>query len=132
MPGAEKHDVQKPAPESLEGTVFENTGDEAFIRALQTAFDYRGDATLVLEDGSQIEGYIFNHNPATREIQVFVKEGKESAPAVVPYGKVKRILLSGPDMAFGKSWDDWTKKDERERKKLAERLAGESQALGHL
>jgi hypothetical protein len=132
MPGAEKQDVQKPATASLEGAVFENTGDEAFIKFLQIAFDYRGDATLVMEDGSEVVGFIFNHDPSTREIQVFVKEGRESTPSVFSYDNVKRIILSGPDMAFGKSWDDWTKKDERERKKLAERLANESEQLGHL
>jgi hypothetical protein len=46
--------------ENLEGWI-PGTSTEPEIRAaLEKAFDYRGDLTITLKDGSKIEGYVFD------------------------------------------------------------------------
>ena len=50
--------------ENREGWVPELASDEDLRRALETAFDYRGDVTITLKNGTQIEGYIFDRRSA--------------------------------------------------------------------
>ena len=51
-PAAERSDLQ--------GWVPELAGDEDLRRALERAFDYRGDVTLTLKSGERVEAYIFD------------------------------------------------------------------------
>ena len=46
--------------EAIEGWVPQLASDEDLRIALEKAFDYRGDVTVTLKDGSKIEGYIFD------------------------------------------------------------------------
>src|SRR5207245_10667194 len=46
--------------ENLEGWIPELAGDEEIRAALEKAFDYRGDVSITLKSGEQIEGYIFD------------------------------------------------------------------------
>src|ERR1035438_6735291 len=46
--------------EKLEGWVPALAEEEDLRRALEKAFDYRGDVTLTLKNGTRIEAYIFN------------------------------------------------------------------------
>jgi hypothetical protein len=39
---------------------------------IDQAFDFRGDVTLELTDGSEVTGYLFNRNHETRKIVPFV------------------------------------------------------------
>ena len=100
--------------------------------ALQTAFDYRGDVTLDLQDGSPVVGFVYLFDESGDQVHLFVPQGKESVPRTLPASRVTRVRFTGEDTAFGKSWDDWTTKAEKERKKEAERLAKESVARGEL
>jgi hypothetical protein len=65
-------------------------------------------------------------------VHLFVPQGKDSVPQTVSASPVSRVRFTGEDTAFGKSWDDWTTKAERERKKEAERLAKEAVERGEL
>ena len=49
--------------EQLEGWVPELAGEEEVRQALEKAFDYRGDVTITLKNGSKLEGYIFDRRP---------------------------------------------------------------------
>src|ERR1700733_15846229 len=46
--------------EKLEGWIPQLATDEEIRVALEKAFDYRGDVTIIRKDGSKIEGYIFD------------------------------------------------------------------------
>lgn len=100
--------------------------------AVRLAFDYRGDVTLHLKNGTSVDGFIFNHDARIGIIQVFVKEGKDSLPQTVRHDDVARIHFSGADVAFGKSWDDWQAKSAKQREAEAEKLRQQSLELGHL
>ena len=64
QPGAVNPDVQEIAAgrerENLEGWIPTLASDEEIRVALEKAFDYRGDVTIVRKDGSKIEGYLFD------------------------------------------------------------------------
>jgi hypothetical protein len=116
----------------LEGKTITPGNREELNEAVRLAFDYRGDVTLNLKDGSAVEGFVFNHDAAAGSIQVFVKEGKESLPRAVRHEEVASVAFTGADVAFGKSWDDWQAKSARQREAEAEKLRQQSLDLGHL
>jgi hypothetical protein len=118
---------------SLEGKTFQPANREELAKLMQEAFDYRGDTTLLLDDNSTVEGYIFNFDPKRAQVQMFVKgEGKESFPQTIDFNKVIGLTFSGADTAFGKSWDSWQAKSEKQRAAEAERIRKEIEAMGHL
>jgi hypothetical protein len=116
---------------SLEGSVFTIQSEADRIEAIDKAFDYRGDVTLTLVNGS-IECFIFNRDAKASppRIEVFIKGS--DAPAVIPYADITAIAFTGKDTANGKSWEAWVNKKESERKAEAERIRLEAEAQGHL
>ena len=118
---------------SLEGKTFQPANREELAKHMQDAFDYRGDTTLLMNDGSTVEGYVFNFDAKRAQVQVYVKgEGKDSFPQTIDFNKVIGLSFSGADTAFGKSWDAWQTKSEKQRAAEAERIRKEIEALGHL
>lgn len=116
----------------LEGNVFRPKNFAELVDAIDMAFDYRGDVTLELKDGRHIEGFIFNRE---RDIAVpIVKLFPKNQPSqiTIPYSEIASIAFSGEDIAFGKSWDTWAKKNADQRKAEAARAAAEAAARGHL
>jgi hypothetical protein len=116
----------------LEGKTITPTNREELNEAVRLAFDYRGDVTVNLRDGSAVEGFIFNHDAAAGTIQIFVKEGKESLPRTIRYDDVVSVSFTGEDVAFGKSWSDWQAKSAKQREAEAEKHRQKSLELGHL
>jgi|SRR5580658_8151700 hypothetical protein len=98
-------------------------GDELDIRqALEKALDYRGDVTFTLQDGSRVEGYLFDRRSEGLPLDQCVARllPKDGGPAVeVPYLQIAKIEFTGRDTAAGKSFETWMRKY-REKK-----LAGE-------
>jgi hypothetical protein len=118
---------------SLEGKTFQPADRQELARHLQAAFDYRGDVTLLLADGAAIEGYIFNFDEKRAQVQIFVKtDSKDSFPHTVDYHQITGVTFSGEDMAFGKSWDAWQAKSEKQRAAETEHAKQESIARGEL
>jgi hopanoid biosynthesis associated radical SAM protein HpnH len=66
---------------------------EATPEALRAAFDYRGDATLTLDDGSDVEGYVVD----AREGELRVWEKKGSGTTRIAADRIRRVALSGRD-----------------------------------
>ena len=97
--------------EQLEGLVPELASDEDLRKALEKAFDYRGDVTITLKSGEKIEAYIFNrHTGATLAeswVQYFTP--KASDKRKLSYAEIARLEFSGKDRAAGKHWEDWVK-----------------------
>ncbi|GAB4249835.1 MAG: hypothetical protein OHK005_16730 [Candidatus Methylacidiphilales bacterium] len=132
MPQADKQDIPLHKPETLEGQVFIPSSPTELQEALRLAFDYRGDVTLQYADGTTVVGFVSNHDRVRGCLDIFVTEGRTSEMRQFPDAGITRIEFSGPDTAFGKSWEDWTKKSQAVRELEAQRLREEAAKLGHL
>lgn len=132
MPQADKQDVPLHKPETLEGRVLEPANAQEMEDAVRLAFDYRGDVTLHFQNGTTVTGFLSNYDKRRGALEVFVPEGKTSEAREVPVEGLQKIAFTGPDAAFGKSWDDWMKKSQAVRELEAQRLREESEKLGHL
>ena len=132
MPQADKHALPTHKPGSIEGTTLACSSPEARNNALQTAFDYRGDVTLELAHGKKVVGFVFRYDANPGVVHLYIPQGKDSVPQTLSAQEVTAVHFTGEDPAFGKSWDDWTTKAEKERVKEAERLAREAVARGEL
>ncbi len=129
MTDSTQHGSEAP---SLEGRIFRPANPKELAEAVEQAFDYRGDITLVLASGSTIEGYLFNRTPTGSRpfLQVFPKG--QSDERIIEYADIVSISFSGKDTASGKSWEAWVDKKESQRCAEAEQAAAEAKARGHL
>ncbi len=102
--------------ENLEGSI-PTLATEADVRdALEKAFDYRGDITVTLKDGSAVEGYLYDRwTGKTLEDSVIrlmptPKPGEPHVRVNIAYADVAGLKFSGRDTAAGKTFDAWVKK----------------------
>lgn len=103
-PAAERRDLQ--------GWVPELAGEADLRRALERAFDYRGNVMLTLKGGEQVEAYIFNRLAGATLADSYVQYFTPAAPEKrrVSYAEIARLEFSGKDCAAGKQWEDWVRK----------------------
>jgi hypothetical protein len=80
---------------------------EALAEVVERAFDYRGDVTLVLDDGRQLDGYLFNRSRDHQEPFVQVFERESGGAATIPYARIRAIRFTGRDTAAGNSYAAW-------------------------
>ncbi len=97
-------------PQSLEGCRLKPANKAELQDALVRAFDYRGDVTIHLKTGEQVIGYVFDRQegPPNPFVRVFL--ANQSEPCTVNYHDIVEVEFSGEDTAFGRSWEDWSKK----------------------
>jgi len=100
------------AHDAVQGWVPELASDEELRVALEKAFDYRGDITLTLQDGSKVEGYIFDRIAGATLAASFVRIiPSDSTPRrKIAYAEIAALAFTGRDTAAGKSWEAWVKK----------------------
>ena len=91
----------------LQGQAFAAASEEELRYALEKAFDYRGDVTITLKNGSAIEGYIFDREPKAETIRIMTKPGQK---VTIRYADVSQLAFTGRDMADGRSWEAWVRK----------------------
>ena len=87
---------------------------------MEDVFDYRGDVTLELADGTAVTGYVFNRE---RKAGAWICDlMPQSAPEKrrIPYAEIRAIRFSGKDMASGRSWEAWVAKWNAKKAALAE------------
>ena len=98
--------------QDLQGKAFAAASEEELRDALEKAFDYRGDVTITLKDGSSVEGYIFDRRTgATLEescVRLFPRADPKKIS--VPYSQITGLAFTGRDTAAGKSWEAWVRK----------------------
>jgi hypothetical protein len=106
----------------LEGWIPELAGDEDLRKALETAFDYRGDVTLTTKAGERIAAFIFNRRTGATLADSYLQYFTPGAPEKrrLSYAEVARLEFSGKDCAAGKQWEDWLRKY-NERKAAGEK-----------
>ena len=81
------------------------------------AFDYRGDVTLELQDGSVLVGYLFNRERDASPPYVQLVEA-DGVSRTLPYTAIGRVRFTGRDTAAGTSWEAW------KERKAAEKAVG--------
>ncbi len=111
--------------ENLEGWI-PSTATESEVRdALEKAFDYRGDVTLTLKDGSTIEGYIYDRKMNEKLSDCLVRVMPKDRPGrlSVAYSEIAALAFTGRDTAAGKSFAAWVKKY-NEKKAAGEKNIG--------
>jgi transcriptional antiterminator Rof (Rho-off) len=99
-------------------------------RALDEACDYRGDVTLTLKDGTEIEGYVFDRRTGSGagagQVRLLVPSTGEKR--AIPADAIVRVVFSGKDTAAGKTFEAWVKRY-IEKRLAGERASIESEAL---
>jgi hypothetical protein len=110
--------------ESVQGWVPQLATEEELRIALEKAFDYRGDITVTLKNGSKIEGYVFDRvtGPTleTSFARILFKDSNQREK--ITYADITALAFTGRDTAAGKSWEAWV------RKYWEEKAGGEGQA----
>ena len=98
------------AGRSLEGHHFEPANADERKHAIDLAFDYRGDVTLILRSGERLEGYVYDRNSQfpSPSLKIFPKN--QVGTREVGYEDIVSITFSGQDTASGKSWEEWLNK----------------------
>jgi hypothetical protein len=116
--------------EKLQGWVPDVNNEDELREALEKAFDYRGDVTIIRKDGTQVEGYLFDRRQAKTlsESMVRILPANGSPRVSVPYSDVAALSFSGRDSAAGKSWEAWVRKY-WEKKASGEAAAIEPESL---
>ena len=106
---------------SLEGWSPEPSPELPLAAIVDLAFDYRGNVTLVMRDGSERVGFVSNRDARAAVLQAFDEEG--NGPVTIPYAELRTIRFSGRDTAAGTSWKAWTERREREKRAGADAAA---------
>lgn len=98
--------------DSLEGWAPEVSDGLPLAAIVDFAFDYRGNVTLSMRDGTERPGYVFNRDARAAEpfLQMFDEEGK--GPITIPYAQLRTIRFTGRDTAAGTSWKAWVERRE--------------------
>lgn len=100
------------AHENLEGWIPQLASEEETRQALEKAFDYRGDVTITLRNGSKIEGYIFDRRTgktlADSAVRLYPKDKNEKVS--IAYGDIAALAFTGRDTAAGKTFEAWVRK----------------------
>lgn len=115
-----------PGPTALRGTVVDASDPALLARAIEAAFDYRGDVTVTRRSsGESIEGYLFDRTsgpPGPGSVIRMILAGGEGR-LTIPCSDIAHIRFSGRDTAEGKSFETWVKNY------LRRKLAGEEASL---
>ena len=103
--------------ENLEGWIPELASEAEIQAALEKAFDYRGDVTLTLKNGDQVEGYIFDRRSGSSLLDSQVRLYPKNRPekVAIRYADIAALAFSGRDTAAGKSWEAWMKKYQQKK-----------------
>lgn len=117
---------------SLEGRVFTPKSAGEIAEAVELAFDYRGDVTLVLQAGESIAGYIFNRQVIAEGSYLELFPADRPDARRILYSEIATIAFTGEDTANGKSWEAWVSKKESERRAEADKLEADARLRGYL
>ncbi len=101
------------AHEQLQGSVPALDSEADVRRAVEQAFDYRGDVAITTRGGRRIEGYLFDRradSPVLDECILRMLPADAAEKVCIPYADIARIEFSGRDTASGKSWETWVRK----------------------
>ena len=109
----------------VQGTSVSGDDPERLRQALDDAFDYRGDVTVILRNGPEVNGYLFDRrsNRTLEDSVARVLPPKSDDFVEIPYPEIAEIRFSGRDPAAGRSWENWV------RRYAEKKLAGEEASI---
>lgn len=100
--------------ENLEGWIPALATDAEVREALEKAFDYRGDVTLTLRSGEQVEGYLYDRRTgktlADSVVRVMPAKGEDRSRRSIPYTDIAALAFTGRDTAAGRTFEAWVRK----------------------
>jgi hypothetical protein len=99
-------------PRSLEGWAPQIADPETLAEVVERAFDYRGDVTVVLTEGVEVVGYLFNREREGAEPFVEIMRSSGGDPLTIPYARIRAITFTGKDTAAGASYAAWLRSRE--------------------
>ncbi len=123
VPGFERENLQGWIPQ---------VATEADIRAvIEKAFDYRGDVTVTLKDGSQFSGYLFDRRvgKSLENSSIRLMLDKSNERPSIAYSQIAGLAFTGRDTAAGKSYEAWVKKYWEKRAAGEKNISIEPEAL---
>ena len=106
------HEDHQSDSQLKQGCCFSPDDPELFNQGLRFATDYRGDVTINLTDGTVVQGFVFDYNPAESMDQssIQIMPAKGGGRHCIPVSTISQVNISGRDMAAGKSFDTWIRK----------------------
>jgi hypothetical protein len=83
--------------------------DAGLEEIVDQAFDYRGDVTLVLTDGRETSGYLYNRDRERTDpfLEMLLPSG---ARTTFRYAEIRTIRFTGKDPAAGTSYEVWRRR----------------------
>ena len=113
--------------EPTQGAVFRRDDADHFEVGLSAVVDYRGDVTLITEDGASLECFVFSRASGSEDALLCMVKNEEQ-PRAVAVSTIQEIQFSGKDTAEGKTFDRWIKRY-IEKKLAGEKASIESESL---
>lgn len=98
---------------AAQGVEVDDSDAERLADAIDLAFDYRGDVTIVRHGETKpVEGYIFDRrrNATLADSALRMIPRGSDDRVTIGYGEIARLQFSGRDTAAGKSFETWMKK----------------------
>ncbi len=79
---------------------------------IEEAFDYRGDVTIELKNGTRMEGYVYDRQgvPQSGQAKLRLMLKNEGRTVTVAQPEIESLSFTGRDMADGRSFEAWVKK----------------------
>ncbi|MEM7244985.1 MAG: hypothetical protein AAF533_06545 [Acidobacteriota bacterium] len=98
----------------IAGRRFESLSEADRDDLLDAARDYRGDVTIVTADGTELTGFLYDHDGAGAEarVKLLLPDGGKEAVSV---DHVSGIGFSERDPSGGKSLENWQRRFEKTR-----------------
>lgn len=112
--------------QAVQGLVVDASDPVALQQAIELAFDYRGDVTIIRRSSpDRIEGYVFDRRQdrASSECIVRLVRSDSDERITIPMSDIASIAFTGRDNASGKSFETWVKKY------IEKKLAGEHASI---
>lgn len=111
---------------NLQGLEAHASDPAALQEAIELAFHYRGDVTVIRKStGSPLEGYLFDRtvDRASGELVIRLIPKDSDDHLSVRMSDIATLKLTGKDTASGKSFENWI------RKYAQKKLAGETASI---
>ncbi len=108
-----------PEPRAIRGD-----DPEQLRAAIDAAFDFRGDVTIVRRDGEPVSGFVFDRrDEVTLEASSVRLLTPDGTRVSIGYPDVAEVRFTGRDAAAGRSWENWV------RRYAEQKLAGRTASI---
>ena len=105
-----------------QGMTIDRSDEGTFRSGLDAVVDYRGDVTLVTDDGTTLECFVFSRSTTGEDALLCMIKNQEQ-PKSVPIEAIREIQFSGKDTAEGKTFERWIERY------VQKKIAGETASI---